>query len=193
MVKSLRHFARIVHFNDETIMNAECLDQPLSQKTLLIVRHAKSSWKDDSLADRDRPLNRRGRADAPEMGRRLKHRALVPDVIISSPALRALLTAQAIAHALDFPQSRIVVEEDLYGCTPQDLIDTAALIDASYRVAMLVSHNPAVTELANVISRKPIDNVPTCGILTLVAGSWGSIASAELTDFDFPKSMRYSD
>ena len=156
-------------------------------KTLLIVRHAKSSWKDESLADRDRPLNKRGTANAPEMGKRLLRRKLVPDMIISSLARRALLTARAMAAEFRFPVDDIVVEENLYGCGPQDIFDTVALISPGHNVAMVVSHNPAVTELANVVSRAAIENVPTCGVLTLRAGRWNEMADAELVDFDYPK------
>ena len=161
--------------------------KPPHLKTLLVVRHAKSSWKDETLADRDRPLNKRGVRNAPEMGQRLLRRRLTPDTIISSPAVRALSTAKAIAKALAFPVSEIIVEEDLYGCEPQDLIDVAALISTDFKIATLVSHNPAVTELANALSVEPIDDVPTCGILTLQAKSWNTMATAELTDFDYPK------
>ena len=157
-------------------------------KTLLVVRHAKSSWKDESLVDRDRPLNKRGKSNAPEMGQRLLRRKLIPDTIVSSPALRALLTARAIAEELQFPVDNIVVEEDLYGCGPQDIFDTAALISPEHNVALVVSHNPAITELANIVSRNLIENVPTCGVLTIQANMWDGMENRVLVDFDYPKS-----
>ena len=120
------------------------------------------------------------------------HRRLVPNVIISSPAVRALSTAKVMAEELEFPVSEILVEEDLYACGPQDLIDVASLIRADHKIAILVSHNPALTELANALSAEPIDNVPTCGILTLQADSWEAMATAELIDFDYPKAQRNS-
>ena len=83
-------------------------------KTLLLIRHAKSSWDDPALPDKDRPLNDRGRRDAPKMGKRLAKRGVKPDLILSSPALRALRTAEIIAKMLDYQRRDIVLNERLY-------------------------------------------------------------------------------
>ena len=157
-----------------------------SLKTLLLVRHAKSSWKDAELDDIDRPLNERGIRDAPEMGRRLLQRSLIPDLIVSSPAVRALTTARAIAREVGCVND-VVIDNNLYGATPQDVLDIASVFDDGIQTAMVVGHNPTVTELANMFSGTPIDNVPTCGILVVEAKAWSSLDSARLLDFDFPK------
>jgi phosphohistidine phosphatase len=98
-------------------------------KLLLLVRHAKSSWKDRSLADRDRPLNRRGLKDAPRMGKRLAKNYPAPHLVLSSPAVRALSTAKAIAKAIDYPGSHIRVEERLYGADPEEFIQVIRDLD----------------------------------------------------------------
>ena len=84
-------------------------------KELILVRHAKSSWKDASVYDHERPLNKRGKRDAPEMGARLKLRGCEPDLIVSSSAVRALETARTVAGEIGYPLGRIVVDERLYG------------------------------------------------------------------------------
>ena len=83
-------------------------------KTLFLIRHAKSSWDDTALPDKDRPLNDRGKRDAPKMGKRLAKRDVKPDLILSSPAKRALTTAEIIAKKLDYKLKDIVVDDRLY-------------------------------------------------------------------------------
>ena len=91
-------------------------------KKLVLIRHAKSSWKNPGLRDFDRPLNKRGKADAPEMGRRLALRSLMPDRLLSSPAKRAIRTAEIIAGAIGFPAGRISRMDRLYGAGVAELI-----------------------------------------------------------------------
>ncbi|MEO1979465.1 MAG: histidine phosphatase family protein, partial [Fuerstiella sp.] len=147
----------------------------------------KSSWKEADLADIDRPLNNRGIRDAPVMGQRLLARLLIPDLIVSSPAVRTLTTAQAIAHELGCSSEAIVVNDQLYAACPQDVLDVASLFDDSVQLAMVFTHNPPITELANRFSEAPIENVPTCGVLTVEASAWSRIDVATLVDFDYPK------
>jgi phosphohistidine phosphatase len=157
-----------------------------TSKTLLLVRHAKSSWEDADLDDIDRPLNKRGVRDAPEMGRRLSGRSLIPDLIVSSPAVRALMTASAIAREVSDTVS-VVIEEGLYAAAPQDVLDIVADFDDGFQTALVVGHNPTMTQLANSFSSAPIENVPTCGMLFLEATMWSSAGAARLLDFDYPK------
>src|SRR5690348_12650091 len=91
-------------------------------KSVLVLRHAKSSWKHPKLADHDRPLNKRGKRDAPRMGRLLKKEHLVPDIIISSTAIRARTTAKAVAKASGY-QGEITFNRSLYAAGPQAYID----------------------------------------------------------------------
>ena len=161
-------------------------------KDLIIVRHAKSSWKDSGLDDRERPLNRRGERDAPEMGARLARRGERPDLVVSSPAVRALTTARIIAGKLDYARKDIVVVSRLYGADVDELLDVIRSADESAATLMLFGHNPGLTELANHLGPRPIPNLPTCGVLHLrfEADTWPVVGYARGDEilFDFPKS-----
>src|SRR6478735_7572769 len=91
-------------------------------KQLIIVRHAKSSWDNPLLADFDRPLNKRGETDAPRMGKRIKERKIIPDLVISSPAERALSTCKVFCNAFQFPVERIQIEKKLYHASEEQII-----------------------------------------------------------------------
>ena len=121
-------------------------------KTLYLIRHAKSSWKHPELTDFERPLNKRGRSDAPKMGRLLEKRKIIPDVFISSPAIRAAMTARIIADKLNYPLSDIQYADQIYEANAQELYDIIAGTDDQYSSAMLVGHNPGMTFLANSVS-----------------------------------------
>jgi len=136
-------------------------------KTLVLVRHAKSSWKDASLPDRDRPLNRRGKRDAPEMGRRLAKLVGTPDLIMSSPAARALATARVFAEAVDYPVDGIREEERIYEAAPTEILDVIREIDDDVDGVLLFGHNPGLTQLVNQLSAPAVENVPTCGAVQL--------------------------
>lgn len=160
-------------------------------KTLFLVRHAKSSRDDPRLTDRDRPLNTRGVRDAPEMARRLAQRAEQPEVIVTSPALRASATARFIAQGLAVDGARLVVMELLYDADADALLQVIRALDDRFSRVMLVGHNPGMTDAVNLLTGASIDNVPTCGVATVrfAARSWVEIhdGAGELVDFDFPK------
>ena len=160
-------------------------------KTLFLVRHAKSSWKDPTLADRDRPLNKRGKRDAPRMGQRLKARKVLPEVLISSPAVRARKTANKIASQIGFSKDLIEVDESLYQGGTTGMLKVIRGISDEAGTAMLFGHNPGTTDLVNYLAHADIDNVPTCGIaeIRFVADSWNDVVSGggRLVDFDYPK------
>lgn len=161
-------------------------------KELIIVRHAKSSWRDSGLDDRERPLNKRGERDAPEMGARLARRKDRPDLIVSSPAVRALATARIIARKLDYARKDIVLIERLYGADLDELLDVIRKADESVATLLLFGHNPGLTQLANHLGPREIPNLPTCGVLHLRfdADIWAVVgfARGEEVLFDFPKS-----
>lgn len=149
-------------------------------KTLVLVRHAKSSWDDASLPDRDRPLNSRGKRDAPKMGRRLADLVGTPDLIVSSPATRALATARIIAELVDYPVDGIREDERIYQAGPTEILDVIrGLEDERVRV-FLFGHNPGLTELVNELSEPAIDNVPTCGVVEfgLSTERWADVSRA---------------
>jgi phosphohistidine phosphatase len=132
-------------------------------KTLFLVRHAKSSWGDPSLDDRSRPLAARGERDSATMGKRLSQRHVRPDLIVSSPAVRALSTARVIAKALDYKPKDIVVDARLYAATADVQIAVIEALDAAVGCVMLVGHNPEFTELVHRSSSE-ITGMPTCAV-----------------------------
>jgi phosphohistidine phosphatase len=164
-------------------------------KTLYLVRHAKSSWKNESLSDAERPLNKRGKHDAPLMGSILKQRDKTPDVIISSPAKRALSTAKLFAEELGYAKKNIVIMEELYMADVSDFLEIIRNINDSAESIMLFSHNPGITYFANFISGSVIENIPTAGTIRIDLNikSWmetGKIKGT-LIFFEYPK--KYQD
>lgn len=162
-------------------------------KTLYLVRHAKSSWSDPSLSDRERPLNKRGRRTAPDMGSRLAVKGHQPDLIISSPAKRARMTAKTIAKALNYDKSEIVTDESMYFLGVGGMLTMLEGVDDRYQKVMIVGHNPAMTSLLNSLCDASVDNMPTCAVAVIGYNmtSWSALRSSEgdLLDYDFPKNM----
>lgn len=160
-------------------------------KRLFLCRHAKSSWKDSTLADIDRPLNKRGKKDAPVMGARLAMRGFGPDLILASPAKRALATARQLAKHVDYPKKNIIIKNELYGATPDTQMHIIRNVYDDLTSVYIVGHNPETTLLANYLGGLDIYNVPTCGIVLLEfdVESWGKIDRGEgkLILFDYPK------
>jgi len=160
-------------------------------KRLFLIRHAKSSWSDISLDDIDRPLNKRGKRDAPFMAKLLKEKNIFPDLLISSPAKRANSTAMFFADAFDYPKERIVVKSPIYESSVRDFLDVLQEIEDENRVVFLFGHNPALTLFTTFLSGKDLINIPTCGIagLKLKVEKWGQINenTCELELFEYPK------
>jgi phosphohistidine phosphatase len=163
-------------------------------RVLTLVRHAKSSWKDAALDDADRPLNKRGKRDATEMGKRLAKVGAKPAVIVSSPAKRARRTARAIAQALRYPKGKLVEKPAVYLATVDNLLAVLGGIDNELRDVILVGHNPGITELANYLTGEAISNIPTCGVARIgfEVDNWASLGpgSGHLEWYDTPKSYR---
>jgi phosphohistidine phosphatase len=159
-------------------------------KTLFLIRHAKSSWDDSSWPDNDRPLNDRGMRDAPRMGKRLAERDVKPDLILSSPAMRALTTAEIIAKKLDYKLKDIVLDDRLYAGEADDLLNVIHKLGDKLERVMLFGHNPEVTELAHRLSSE-ITHMPTCAVaeFTFATKSWSDIGKAKLAKvaLDYPK------
>ena len=163
----------------------------MNKKTLYLVRHAKSSWKDASLADMDRPLNKRGRRNSPEMGRRLAAQGHVPDLIISSPANRAITTARNIAFELDLDESEIVTDKDLYFSGTTGMLDVLETVEDHYDTVMMVGHNPTMTSLLNTLAGTDVWNMPTCAIAIIGFDmtSWANVrgTTGDLLGYGIPK------
>ena len=159
-------------------------------KTLFLVRHAKSSRDDPSLPDRDRPLDDRGRQDAPKMGRRLAKRDVKPDLLLSSPALRALTTAQLIAEEIGYKRKNIVVDDRLYASSAGDLLAVIRALDKKLNRVMLFGHNPEFTDLAHRLSSEIID-MPTCAVaeFDFDTKAWSDVGAVKPGNvvFDCPK------
>jgi phosphohistidine phosphatase len=159
-------------------------------KTLLLVRHAKSSRDDPSLPDRDRPLDERGERDAPKIGKRLAKRDLKPDLLISSPATRALATAHLIADELGCRRKDIVVNDRLYASDADTLLQVIHELDDKLRCVMLFGHNPEFSDLAHRWSNE-ITDMPTCAVaaFTFDTKSWSQVGRIEpaKVSLDHPK------
>ncbi len=136
-------------------------------KNLILIRHAKSSWDDPSLNDSERPLNKRGKTDAPIMGRLLKEKSLLPELMVSSPAKRALKTASRIAKEIGYPKERIEIKEELYLKGTGAIVELIRRLDDGQGRVFLFGHNPDLTELANLLTGANLDNIPTCGVVSI--------------------------
>ena len=161
-------------------------------KKLYLIRHAKSSWKDNSLQDFDRPLNKRGKRDAPEMGRRLQDRSEFPDLILSSSAVRAAKTARAVAKEIGYPKKKIDFRDELYHASAKGMLDLVRQTHNEVQVLFLFGHNPGLNDFANQLCSQTIDNIVTCGIYALECPiqRWEELrldSLAELLYYDFPK------
>ncbi|RSK46250.1 SixA phosphatase family protein [Hymenobacter perfusus] len=162
-------------------------------KTLYLMRHAKSSWSFDDLSDQQRPLNDRGRDDAPLMGQALTKRNTKLDLLVSSPAVRALSTAALVAHELEYPADKIEVVEAIYEATVPDLLAVVRQLPDTADSVLLVGHNNTLTDFANLLSPSEIPEMPTAAIVCLKFSTdqWARVdrANAEYYFFDKPKNQ----
>ena len=160
-------------------------------KTLLLVRHAKSSWDAPGLSDFDRPLNERGKKDAPEIAKRLKDKKIDIDLFVTSPAKRAKKTARYFAEEYGLKKDDIQLVDDLYLATPAAFQKTITDLSDKNNVVAIFSHNPGITEFVNSLTNVRIDDMPTCSVFAIHAetDSWSRFESAEkkFLFFDYPK------
>lgn len=160
-------------------------------KTLILVRHAKSSWKDSGLKDIERPLNSRGKRDAPFMANLLKKTEFKAELYISSTAVRAATTAKKFAEINDYPEEEIFFSEELYEAFPSEILNVIQSADDRYSSIILFAHNPGLTLLNNLLSDKHLDNLPTCGMIVLEFGgnSWKEIneKTCKQVLYEYPK------
>ncbi len=160
-------------------------------KTLTILRHAKSSWRNASLSDHDRPLNKRGERDVPIMATRILQAGIRPSLILTSPAVRAWTTAKVIAKKISYPIEFLQRDERLYHAGVRRIIDVLAEQDIGFNSIMIVGHNPGFTDFANYLVPGLTRNIPTCGVVSVTVDSddWNLKAkkNAELVTYDYPK------
>ena len=161
-------------------------------KSLIIIRHAKSSWDFSTLNDFDRPLNERGHRDAPIMAKRLLDKKIAIDAFISSTAKRAFTTATYFAEAYDVKEKHIIKVPELYHAAPAVFYDVIKTVDDNLNTIALFSHNPGITDFVNQLTNTKIDDMPTCAVfaITIETESWKNFVNAEkdFWFFDYPKS-----
>lgn len=160
-------------------------------KILTLVRHAKSSWDDSGLSDRERPLNRRGERDAPVMGQRIAEHDIRPSLIITSPAVRARTTAKILAREIGYPIEFLQREDSLYLASLDDLLGAVVTQESDFNSLMVVGHNPGLTEFANYLIPGLTNNLQTAGVVSVKVDieDWNlySQPTAELLVYDYPK------
>lgn len=160
-------------------------------KSLLLNRHAKSSWDNPQYSDFDRPLNDRGERDAPVMAQRLITKQQPIDLILSSPAVRALTTAQVFAEALNIPSDQIRKVDGIYLASTRSLLNIINGLADEFDRVILFGHNPGITDFANYLADAQIGNMPTCGIVKINFDTdhWSHVSAGTgvLKFFDYPK------
>jgi phosphohistidine phosphatase len=163
-------------------------------KTLLVLRHAKSSWAEQGLDDHARPLNSRGERDAPRVGRLMKDRRLLPDLIVSSDAARARLTAEAVSDAAKFAGT-ILLEPRLYNASAADIVAVLRrVVDEAVESVMIVGHNPGLEELVARLTGAR-ESLPTAALahVTLPIDRWADLRTStrgRLAELFRPKERR---
>ena len=161
-------------------------------KTLLLIRHAKSSWTSNDLSDFDRPLNERGKKDAPVMAKRIKSKKIKIDAFVSSPAKRAKKTAEIFMHELDAKKNKLVIIPSLYEASLHNFYDAIHNLEDEFDGVALFAHNPGITDFINSLECSPVYNMPTCAVygLTIKTKSWIDFKTAPkgFLFFDYPKS-----
>lgn len=161
-------------------------------KSLLVLRHAKSSWDNARLADHDRPLNDRGQKDAPRMGRLLRAEGLVPDLILSSSAERALATAEAVAVAAGY-DNEIVITRSLYHADVDTCLELLAELPDEVNRVMLVGHNPTWEMLVESLTGE-MELMPTAAValIELPVANWQDLSEStvgKLVDLWRPREL----
>ncbi|MBE2189344.1 MAG: histidine phosphatase family protein [Desulfobulbaceae bacterium] len=136
-------------------------------KTIVLVRHAKSSWDNPDWSDFERPLNKRGLRDAPYLAEVLKSKVLKPNLVISSPAIRAKTTATIFANAFEYEEKDIKFDIGLYEKGQKYVSKIISQIDNQVSSVFFFGHNPDITSLAGFLTGDYFENVPTCGIVCI--------------------------
>lgn len=163
-------------------------------KTLYVIRHAKSSWDNPLLTDFDRPLNPRGLRDAPAMGKRLKEQHVMPDLMLTSPAKRALATCLILAEEMDYAQAKIRTDKKLYHADTAQIFRVVQALADQHHCVWMIGHNPGLTDFVNLLADAEIDNIPTTGVVacSIQVSSWSKVQQGKgsVIFFDYPKRNR---
>jgi len=161
-------------------------------KTLLLVRHAKSSWDLATLNDFDRSLNERGKKDAPVMAQRILDRKIDINIFVSSPAKRAKKTAELFCSIYKKDKEQIIFVPALYHASINTFFEVVSQLNNDYNCVAIFSHNPVITEFVNqLVENITIENMPTCGVFAVKTSitKWKEFSTSkkELLFFDYPK------
>ncbi len=163
-------------------------------KTIYFLRHAKSSWRSSEFSDINRPLNKRGIENAPIMAKHFKTLKVKPQLIISSPAKRTMTTALMVAERIGYEEKHIKIDMELYGANVAQIAQLIYYLDDTLKKVMLVGHNPAFTLLVDFFTGKPIDNMPTLGLVQINfdIDCWHDVVpkSGTLELFEYPKKVK---
>lgn len=162
-------------------------------KKLFLIRHAKSDWSNYLLNDFDRGLNNRGLKDAPFMAKLLENKKIIPDLIISSPALRTKLTLELLLEKIDY-KNEIIYDKSIYEAPYFNLKKVINNVNEQFDILFLVGHNPGLCDLANFLCEESFENIPTCGIVEIDfnTNSWSNISkeNSKLISFEYPKKYK---
>jgi phosphohistidine phosphatase len=160
-------------------------------KTLLLVRHAKSSWDDPSLPDFERKLNDRGKSDAKMMAKKIKEKEIKIDLFVSSPAKRAKKTAKIFMKEFDAKEKNLLILPSLYEASVQNFYDAVESLDDKENTVTLFAHNPGITEFINSLQCSSVYEMPTCAVFAakIKTKEWKNFREAEkeFLFFDYPK------
>jgi phosphohistidine phosphatase len=160
-------------------------------RTLYLTRHAKSSWEDPRTDDFNRPLNERGERDAPHMAKVFAQRGELVDLIVSSPAVRALTTARIFAKALASDENLIKQDKRIYLAPAENLLHLVNLLPNEAMHVMIFGHNPGFTDLIHYLGDGDVGDLPTCSTVRLdfTIDTWGEVSRGlgTLVWFDHPK------
>jgi phosphohistidine phosphatase len=163
-------------------------------KTIILIRHAKSSWKNKDLKDTERPLKKRGSSDAVLMAKLLKEKGLKVEKLISSPAERALATAKAFAAEIGIAETEIENDERLYMESKTKMLKLISELDEKLGTVALVSHNPALSNLANFFLDEDIGDIPTASMVAIEFDTdwWNGVEKKKgnMIFFEYPKKHR---
>lgn len=161
-------------------------------KTIYIIRHAKSSWSDSSMTDFERPLNERGKIDAPAMAERLLENKIKIDAFVSSPAKRARKTCQAFCKVYEVEKKDIILVDELYNSSLNHFYKIISSLDNRLKKVAIFSHNPGITDFVNsLVPEINVDNMPTCAVFAVDADikDWIDFENSkkDFLFFEYPK------
>jgi len=160
-------------------------------KTLFLVRHAKSDWENSNLLDIERPLNERGYSNANSMSLLFKEKQDNPDLIITSPAIRAITTALIFARNLNYDSNLISIQKELYESSVKDYLKVVSKTDEQFKSIILFAHNPTISGFAETLCKSLPMEMPTCAIagIHFDCKKWGDLKTTkgELFLFEYPK------